>query len=346
MHSTMQRIRNLSGILLIAVCAGGLPSAQATVPLAGSWLAERACPLWVSIKKASNPDGAHLVPGRTYPLLGKNKEVASHYRVLVREAQPAERWVAVECGTPQPSGDERGPPAEAAGKADRSQGSKAAREFPAGDLVLAVSWHPAFCETRRQRPECRSDPGLAPEEVRYFALHGLWPQPRTAVFCGVSREQRAQAERGAWSRLPALDLRPDTRTRLAAVMPGMSSFLHRYQWVKHGRCAKTTPDVYYEQAISLIEQLEASPVHDLFARHLDRFLDVRAIRAAFDQAYGRGAGARVGLTCAAGLIAELRIHLRHSHSGADPALGPWIRAADRRPPGCRGGRVDAPGTAD
>src|SRR3546814_1497468 len=68
-------------------------------------------------------------------------------------------------------------------------------------FVLAVSWQPAFCETRPAKPEC-----VTQDEDRFdashFALHGLWPRSEEhtselqslmrisyAVFCLKKKKQ-------------------------------------------------------------------------------------------------------------------------------------------------------------
>jgi ribonuclease T2 len=212
--------------------------------------------------------------------------------------------------------------------------------------VLAASWLPAFCELRSRRPECRDDASGAgrPDEPG-FSLHGLWPQPAGKAYCGVPEGRRELAERGRWSRLPALDMRDLTRRRLEAVMPGALSYLHRYQWIKHGTCYGTGADAYYRHAISLMRQLNGSAVRALFIRSLGRDLGTRDLRRVFDRSFGRGAGDRVRVRCSDGMISELHIGLRGQLSES-ASLGQLIRAAGRRSAGCRGGRVDQPGLAD
>jgi len=67
--------------------------------------------------------------------------------------------------------------------------------------VLALSWQPAFCERKPNRPECRSQ-----HERRYdannFSLHGLWPQPRDYVYCNIPKDIVELDKRGRWSDLP------------------------------------------------------------------------------------------------------------------------------------------------
>jgi ribonuclease T2 len=341
--------------LILAAQAGSL---GATVPIVGQLVAERDCPLYVSIRKGSNPDGARLVPGRAYPLIGKNREEATHYRVRADGASPAERWVEVGCGRPAAVRRPNGPETVSAGSGGDRGDSRGARpaggtdpsaaDEPAqhGRFVLAASWQPAFCELRSRRPECRdSVPAAGGGESAAFSLHGLWPQPPEKVFCGVPGRERDVADRGPWSRLPALDLRSDTRDRLEAVMPGTRSHLHRYQWVKHGTCYGTDEETYYRHSVALMTQLNTSAVRALFVANVGHHLSARDIRDAFDRAFGRGAGDRVRVRCSDGMIAELQIGLRGRVSES-AALAPLIKAAQRRSAGCRGGRVDRPGLAD
>ena len=221
-----------------------------------------------------------------------------------------------------------------------------------GDFVLAATWHPAFCEIQTKKPECVSTPKPAnpgfgsamersPAQGQGFALHGLWPQPRELAFCQVPAGERAHAEGGRWSRLPALDLSQDTRERLSVLMPGVASHLDRYQWSKHGRCQDAPAEDYFRAALDVLEQLNASAVTGLFADHMGERLRLGEIRATFDRIFGPGAGQRVGLSCHEDLIVELRLSLR-GQPGAAP-LGDLLRVAPVQAPGCEGGYVDAPG---
>jgi len=49
------------------------------------------------------------------------------------------------------------------------------------EYVLAVSWQPAFCETRPRLPECRSQTADRFDATN-FTLHGLWPRPRSRAY--------------------------------------------------------------------------------------------------------------------------------------------------------------------
>lgn len=213
-------------------------------------------------------------------------------------------------------------------------------------LVLAVSWQPAFCETRPTVPECATQTGDRFDATN-FALHGLWPEPRENVYCGVAADQRAADRAGRWADLPAVGLTTGTRAALERTMPGSRSFLHRHQWVKHGTCYGTSPEGYFADALRLMEELNASPVRALFADGIGRAVTGREIRRRFDAAFGPGAGDRVELTCrrvgARRLILELKIALA-GPVAPDRGLGAMLAAASVRQPGCASGIVDRVGT--
>lgn len=312
----------------------GPAAAWATIPLAGALLAEQDCPTLVSIQRQTNPGDHRLVPGHEYPLLGKNRADATYYQVRIDGAEPSARWVAIGCGRLQA-------PEAAAPATSRPAGDLVEETPPEGRFVLAATWQPAFCELRRARPECRSQTE-ARLDASHFSLHGLWPEPRERVYCGVPAETREHSEGGDWSRLPPVGLSEATRERLASLMPGAASHLERHQWVKHGSCYGTDEEAYFLHSLALLDQLNASRVRALFAEHAGRHLSARQIRDAFDRAFGRAAGERVRVHCEDGMIVELRIALSGQvRTGAE--LGALIAQAPGRSVGCRGGRVDRAG---
>jgi ribonuclease T2 len=305
------------------------PPASATIPLEGSLLAEQDCPAVVSIHRQTNPGSHRLVVGREYLLLAKNRADATHYQVRIEGAEPSARWVAIGCGRLLE------PDAPAPGPA-------AADELPpAGRFVLAATWQPAFCELRRARPECRSQTEER-LDASHFSLHGLWPEPRERVYCGVPEQDREHSERGTWSRLPPVDLSETTREQLESLMPGAASHLERHQWTKHGSCYGTGEEAYFRHSLAVLDQLNASPVRDLFAEHAGRHLSARQIRGAFDRAFGRGVGERVRVHCEEEMIVELRISLS-GQIREDSPLSQLLPQASRHSVGCRGGRVDTAG---
>jgi ribonuclease T2 len=322
-------LRRLAVTLLLFVWL--LPgSARATIKLDGYLIAGQACPALQSIRKGTNPGEVTLTPQRAYTVIGKNKPAASHYLLRIEEASPSERWVAVGCGRLLTDCRERAP---ADGGGDEGGVSR--------DYLLAVSWQPAFCQTHQGKRECETQHG-GRFDADHFSLHGLWPQPRGNTYCQVSNLNRRLDDRGLWEQLPALGLAEETLDALLVVMPGVASHLHRHEWYKHGTCYSDSPEEYYQESLSLMAQLNDSPVRGLFASQVGRRLSAAAIREAFDVAFGEGAGERVEVGCDDGMLSELWINMR-GEVERDTSLGALIRAAEPVAAGCDGGRVDPVG---
>lgn len=214
-----------------------------------------------------------------------------------------------------------------------------------GDLVLAVSWQPSFCETRPQRPECRSQTATR-FDAEHFTLHGLWPQPRGNVYCGLSEVEASDMRDRRWSRLPAVPLSEDTRRALDRAMPGTQSNLQRHQWMKHGTCYAAQPETYFRHALMLLDEFNGSAVRDFFVESIGQRITAEEVRRRFDAAFGSAAGDRVVVRCrddgGRRLITELQIHLRGPLDD-ESRLGEGMAAAGTRGAGCRSGIVDPVG---
>ena len=128
-------------------------------------------------------------------------------------------------------------------------------------------------------------------------------------------------------------------------MPGTQSFLQRHEWTKHGSCfANSDQEAYFRVSLRMVEALNASPVRALLAAHIGKEVSGEAIRDAFDDAFGEGAGARVAIDCSGKLIGEFRIALR-GDAGKE-TLADLVHAAHPVPPSasdCDGGLVDPAG---
>lgn len=316
-------------------------------PIDGWLIATEVCPATRRINEPGS-DRVMIEPTRAYKLLEVNKRGGDFVRVRVPGAPGIEeRWVRRSCGVH----------AAAVGDAPREPTEPRRRERPRRGAesvsnVLAVSWHPAFCETGagRSKAECRQlDDGDLAVFERGFSLHGLWPQPRSKEWCGAeARSQRGPASRS--HRMKAIGISPEVLDDLATVMAGTASQFQRYQFYKHGSCFNDPDGVdgYWRDAISLMRQLNGSAVGRLFADNGGRAVSKDAVRAAFDEAFGAGASRRVRFDChddnGRTLYLELRIALEGTIE-PDSRLGDLIMAA--RPTGdgeaCRGARVDRPG---
>ncbi len=212
--------------------------------------------------------------------------------------------------------------------------------------VIAVSWQPAFCEARGRTPECRSQ---TPDrfDASNFSLHGLWPQPRSRDYCGVSERDIRLDKNRRWHDLSWERLDEGLWRKLQQVMPGTRSGLHKHEWIKHGTCYDGAgQDEYFANSLQIMEALNASQVQTLFAGSVGRHVSGDDIRAAFDASFGAGAGERVRISCKNDgdrrLIVELTI-------GLSGKIEPGTNAADHilasapTEPGCPGGIVDPVG---
>lgn len=237
--------------------------------------------------------------------------------------------------------------AASAASADAGDAGGAARaaKGPTNRYVFAVSWEPAFCESQSRKPECRSQTAERADATA-FSLHGLWPQPRSNDYCGVSPEMLALDKKGKWDALPAPEIGAAVKAALDRAMPGTQSKLERHEWLRHGTCSGLSADTYFAAAIHMTEAVNRSEVGKLFAAHVGDTLTAEAIRAAFDRSFGEGAGKRVRISCRKDgdrrLIEEVTIGIV-GEVGAEADLSKLILASRPTKPGCPEGIVDPAG---
>jgi ribonuclease T2 len=320
-------------------------SAMAQVKLQGQLTATQSCPALLSIKKGTNPGNVSITIGTSYRLLGKNKDAASHYWIEVPTANPAQRWVALACGTTDAA--EVAVPSTGGAAVNTPQGTVKPKPQPKGPkdgvpfYVLALSWEPAFCEKMKNKTECKGQTASS-YEATHFSLHGLWPQPRRNVFCGVDRATAALDDQHQWDSLPAPQMSVETKAALDKVMPGTQSVLERHEWIKHGTCYPGgKADQYFKDAVRLVNDVNASPVQAFVAANIGKSIQTSELRAKFDEAYGKGAGDRVRVSCSPdGMISELTIGLKGDIS-ASTKLGDLIAASEPTDAGCPAGVIDA-----
>ncbi len=319
-------------------------ASQAQVKMQGQFMATQNCPAVLSIKKGTNPGDISIKAGTSYSLLGKNKDAATHYWIDVPGANPAQRWVALNCGTTEAAA---AAPSTSGAAVDTPQGTVKPKPNPKGPkdgkpfYVLALSWEPAFCEKMRSKTECKTQTA-ASYDASHFSLHGLWPQPRRNVFCGVDRATAALDDQHQWEKLPAPQMSAETKAALDKVMPGTQSVLERHEWIKHGTCYPGgNADQYFRDAVRLTHEVNASVVQAFVAANIGKTIQTADLRAKFDEAYGKGAGERVRVACSPdGLISELTIGLK-GDIASGMKMADLIAASDPTDAGCPAGVIDA-----
>jgi ribonuclease T2 len=315
-----------SKLALVLLVGGMAQPACAQVPLSGDFSAVQNCPAVQSIRKGTNPGNVSVVVGQSYVLRGKNREDASHVLVEVPGATPLQRWVSVACGkvvgaaAPEKPVTNNNPPST-----DQSF------------FILAVSWQAAFCEAHPGKPECVNQTEQR-HDATHFTLHGLWPQPRSKVFCGATQSQQDASDKGRWSELAEVILSPATRAELDRVMPGTQSKLDRHEWIKHGTCyGDADMETYYGDSVRLMEELNRSAGAAFMAANIGKPVKASDLRAKFDETLGAGAGDRMRFACKNDdnrtLLTEITIGLKgNPASGA--SLTTLIMASSPTDPGC------------
>lgn len=324
--------------------------AHAFERLDGFFIAKDVCDAFQSKNQGTNPGGVQTEVMRAYTINGINKTGGDFFQVKVPDAPvTVDRWVHTSCGIH----------AVAAGtEVDVSHGGTPPPEVEpeagaeSADNLLALSWQPAFCETSAGRPkaECNVlNAGALSTAAQQFSIHGLWPQPRGNLFCGVPAALENLDKARRWSELPALDLTLNTRDALNVAMPGTQSFLHRHEWIKHGTCHKDNgAEGYYLDTLALTKAINDSAIGDFMAAHVGAEVEMNEIRVLFDQVFGSGAGDAVQFLCqndgSRFLLKEVRIALNGVIDHADPAsFGALMQTAQPQPRGCDEAIIDPAG---
>ena len=189
--------------------------------------------------------------------------------------------------------------------------------------LLAISWQNAFCQTHKNKRECRN---LKPKDYinTHFTLHGLWPQPRSRVNCKAPSK---------------IKLDKDLYSELIKYMPAAKNGLFKHEWRKHGSCYGKSASEYVKDSLSLLKQINNSEVQKLFSKNIGKRLTIQEIRYAFDKSFGKGSGRKVKMNCKNGLITELWINLKGEITPKSD-LSELLKGAKRFHGGCKKGKVD------
>ena len=290
------------------------------------------CEAYNNLKHTQNTHNVVLDTSKIYTVL---RDHQGQKLILVKGEQPAQRWVDDACFSKTLHSQQTH---------IKSKHKFEVKKEPVTQKqnILVLSWHNAFCETHRYKKECKRTLfpfGGGKYKEKHFVLHGLWPQPKSNQYCGVSAYEKSLDKHKQWYRLPALNLPPELNRRLEKVMPGFSSNLHRHEWIKHGTCYSSDAKNYYEDAVSLTEQFNVSKAGQFFQKHIGQYVTLQQIRIQFDRSFGQGCGKRVELKCKKGMITELWLHLG---SGSDE-LATLLKSGKETRSYCTGGRIDKAG---
>ncbi len=183
----------------------------------------------------------------------------------------------------------------------------------ADSYVLALSWQPAFCESKRSKPECTQPEFLKPDQYqsKNFTLHGLWPNKKD---CGINYGFCNGVERkSSFAAYDPLVLKAETTSLLGKVMPSFraKSFLERHEWNKHGTCQSRNEDDYFTYAASLVEQFNSLRVVTEVVRNgIGKKIKKSDFMNAIDKELGEGVSNHIVFICKKGMLVEVNIPLK------------------------------------
>jgi ribonuclease T2 len=275
--------------------------------------AVKECQAFNNMKHSKNTNGVKLKKGQEYRVVDHKK---GQILTIIKGEQIAQRWVDESCLID----------------------SKKSSVKLSKQNLLALSWQNAFCETHRNRKECKSMK-RGDFASSHFVLHGLWPQPRNNLYCNVSKKEVGIDKNRQWHRLSRLDLTPSVREDLKKYMSGYSSNLHLHEWIKHGTCYGKDANGYYKDAIELLKQLNSSKVQEFFQKNSGKVVKLKEIRDIFDSEFGKGAGEKVAMVCKKGLITELWLYLGSGSSDLKTLFAKGAKTKSR----CFKGKIDEVG---
>lgn len=298
-----------------------------------------ACPAFNNMKHTTNTHHVILDTSKIYTVLKHHK---GQNLILVKGEQPAQRWVDDECFSKPSQTEIKELKSTSVDDYIQRETQVSHNVIDQKKNLLVLSWHNAFCEAHRYKKECKRTLfpfGEGKYKEKHFVLHGLWPQPKGTQYCGVSTYEKNLDKHKQWHKISSLNLSPELKNRLKKVMPGFSSNLHKHEWVKHGTCYSTDANTYYEDAVGLVEQFNASKVDMFFQKHIGQRVTLQQVRTLFDRNFGKGTGKRVEMKCSKGLITELWLHLG---SGSND-LATLLKHGKKTRSYCIGGRIDKAG---
>jgi len=302
----------------------------------------KSCAAFNNMKHSKNTHGVKLNIEQSYTVLDHHK---GQYLLLIKGEQPAQRWVDESCfKTTKKSDNSLDHYIETIDKKPNlpNNTNKYKNEYEEKNTILALSWHNAFCETHRNKKECRRNMFSlykSRHKETHFILHGLWPQPANKAYCGVERKYITMDKYKHWDKLPEPKLTAQTKEKLTKIMPGVHSNLHRHEWYKHGTCYGTDAESYFKEALALVDQFHQAEVSDFFEKNIGKRITLQQVRSAFDNDFGTDAGKSVELRCRNGLVTELWLHL----GGESDRLGILLRNAKAVQSRCKYGILDRAG---
>ena len=272
----------------------------------GIFSAQQSCPAFVSKNKSTNPDHAQILAGNRYAIIEAGKpNPPAWYRIILPGVNPEARWISAACGQAQITAGGMGD--HESGESDNNCNTPG----QADSYVLALSWQPAFCETKPDKPECEiTDPNAY--HAKHFALHGLWPNKKNCnknyAFCGAVKKKKDE-----FCDYPEIQLDSASQASLAEVMPSViaGSCLERHEWHKHGSCQESWPvSEFFDLSADLARQFNDSGMAYFMNRRINQQVRTEDFLNRLEAVLGSAARDRIKLNCnQQGMMVEIQLSL-------------------------------------
>lgn len=188
--------------------------------------------------------------------------------------------------------------------------------------TLALSWQPAFCESKPQKSECQSQNDKR-FDAHHLVLHGLWPNVKGDKYhkygyCHISKGFIKKDKSRRWCNMPRLDLSKRVRKELSQFMPGSVSCLQRHEWYKHGTCSGLSENDYFLLSNQLVKMFSETGFSQYIANNVGKYVKRNELLKAFDKEFGKGSRAHLALRCKKvrgnSLLTEIQINLKKDMS--------------------------------
>ncbi len=318
--------------------------------LDGYFIALKSCQAFHSKNKQTNPGDVKTTEMMAYVVKALNKPNGDYLQIVVPDAPVVEeRWVSVSCGVHVVDAQQAAVDSASFDNAEMKPTTSLTSSTESSENVLALSWQPAFCESKPNKAECKAlNKGRLPITEQQLSIHGLWAQPRSNVYCGVPKSIQALDKDRRWDQLPELELSDNVKEDLGIAMPGTASLLERHEWIKHGTCHRGVggAEEYYADTLAVTQRINDSVVAEFLASQVGELVSTQTIRDKFDEAFGAKTGERVQFHCGSDqgrvLLQELTIHLSGTID-EDANIGALMRAAKSVSLGCPEGVIDPAG---
>ncbi len=287
-------------------------------------IANKSCKATNNLKATKNSGNISTIPSQKYRVLD---EKPNSVYIYVPNASPKGRWVDKSCFNTN----------ETALKTTLKPPYVKTYKMPP-QFILSLSWHDAFCQTHRNKQECKRK--MFGNKEHGFVLHGLWPQPKSRAYCGVDKKTIGMDRNKQWSRLPELNLSQKTKQELYVVMPAVLSGLEKHEWIKHGTCSGMSQDEYFTKSVNYTKQFNSSPLAAYIKANRGKRVILKDMRKMADRSFGIGSGERIEMVCSGGLMTEIRLSLGGVNN---ISLANALKSGTKIKSSCHAGIIDKAG---